>query len=107
MGTDVVQLGSILHTHGTPEQKRRHSLQTKEADSCRGGASSLPGSVRQLEDDVIGQVVHLPQPELIGDVVTVHERLQEHGFPISIHNTTYTFQFSEVERNMKANVRLL
>lgn len=37
---------------------------------------ALPGSIGQLEDDVIGQVVHFPQPEVVGDVVAVHERLK-------------------------------
>lgn len=36
---------------------------------------TVPGSVGELEDDVIGQVVHLPQPEVVGNVVTVHEGL--------------------------------
>lgn len=35
----------------------------------------LPGSIGELEDDVISQVVHFPQPEVIGNVVSVHKRL--------------------------------
>lgn len=43
---------------------------------ARARTHALPGSIGQLEDDVIGQVVHFPQPEVIGDVVAVHERLK-------------------------------
>ena len=37
---------------------------------------TLPGSVGQFEDDVVGQVVNLPQPEVIGDVVPIHKGLE-------------------------------
>lgn len=44
---------------------------------------SLPGTVGELEDDVISQVVHFPQPEVVGDVVAVHKRLERNTMIIS------------------------
>lgn len=35
----------------------------------------LPGSIGKLEDNVISQVVHFPQPEVVGNVVAIHKRL--------------------------------
>lgn len=36
----------------------------------------VPGTIGQLQDDLVLQVVDLPQPAVIGDVVPVHEGLQ-------------------------------
>lgn len=37
----------------------------------------IPCSVGQLQDDAIAEVIHLPQPEIVHNVITIHERLQE------------------------------
>lgn len=36
----------------------------------------VPGTIGQLQDDLVLQVVDLPQPAVIGNVVPVHEGLQ-------------------------------
>ena len=38
--------------------------------------ASVPGAIGQLQDDLVLQVVDLPQPAVIGYVVPVHEGLQ-------------------------------
>lgn len=90
--TDIIKLGTVFHAHGAPGgSKTRHSLDVAPIDvrsrdptdrhmvtvhtACTR-THALPGSIGQLEDDVIGQVVHFPQPEVVGDVVAVHERLK-------------------------------
>lgn len=39
----------------------------------------LPGTVGQLQNDLVLQVIDLPQPAVIGDVVPIHEGLQTKG----------------------------
>lgn len=36
----------------------------------------IPDSVGQLQDDAIAEVIHLPQPEIIHNVIAIHKRLQ-------------------------------
>lgn len=71
MGHSWIRLNLLAcserQTHGrTARQRHAHA-----------GAGSLPGSIGELEDDVIGQIIDFTQPEVISDVVAVHKRLEE------------------------------
>lgn len=111
--TDVVKLGTVLHTHGAPggRQRERHDRLTftefgthECVPACRHidmvtvhthciithtNTHSLPGSIGELEDDVISQVVHFPQPEVIGNVVAVHKRLETQQQHRTVNFTFY------------------
>lgn len=39
------------------------------------GRREVPGSIGELEDDLVLQVIDLAQPAVIGYVVSIHERL--------------------------------
>ena len=84
MWTDIVKLGTVVHTHRAPTGSQRGSQRIHTNNLSSGSEDTLdmhmkytlPGSIGQFEDDEVGQVVNLPQPKVIGDVVPVHKGLE-------------------------------
>lgn len=71
----------------------------------RASAKTLisPGSVGKLEDDVIGQIVDFPQPEVKVNVVAIHEglRIEETKLYKHMHTQVLLVFHNKKKRNKR------